>query len=38
MYEEMMGTKPVSEGQKFDVDALAAWLRQHAPGFPDGPL
>ncbi len=38
MYEEMMGTKPVSEGQKFDVDALAAWLRAHAPGFPDGPL
>ena len=38
MYEEMMGTKPVSEGQKFDVEALAAWLRANAPGFPDGPL
>jgi len=38
VYEEMMGTKPVSEGQKFDVEALAAWLREHAPGFPAGPL
>jgi hypothetical protein len=28
MYEEMMGTKPVSERQKFDVDALRAWLRR----------
>ena len=36
MFEEMMGTKPVSERQRFDVDALAAYLRAHIPGFPDG--
>jgi aminoglycoside phosphotransferase (APT) family kinase protein len=38
MFEEMMGTKPVSERQRFDVDALAAYLRAHIPGFPDGEL
>jgi aminoglycoside phosphotransferase (APT) family kinase protein len=38
MFEEMMGTKPVSERQRFDVDALAAYLRAHIPGFPDGDL
>jgi aminoglycoside phosphotransferase (APT) family kinase protein len=38
MFEEMMGTKPVSERQRFDADALAAWLRAHIPGFPDGEL
>jgi aminoglycoside phosphotransferase (APT) family kinase protein len=38
MFEEMMGTKPVSERQRFDVDALAAYLRAHVPGFPDGEL
>ncbi len=38
MFEEMMGTKPVSERQRFDVDALGAYLRAHIPGFPDGEL
>ena len=38
MFEEMMGTKPVSERQRFDVDALAAYLRAHIRGFPDGDL
>ncbi|PWF47709.1 phosphotransferase [Massilia glaciei] len=38
MFEEMMGTKPVSERQKFDVDALAAYLQEHVPGYPGGPL
>src|SRR4051812_46756055 len=36
MFEEMMGTKPVSERQKFDVTALAAYLQQHVPGYPGG--
>jgi aminoglycoside phosphotransferase (APT) family kinase protein len=36
MFEEMMGTKPVSERQQFDVDALCAYLRAHIPGFPGG--
>ncbi len=34
MFEEMMGTKPVSERQKFHVDALDAWLRDHVEGYP----
>ena len=38
MFEEMMGTKPVSERQRFDVDALGAYLRAHIPGFPDGAI
>jgi aminoglycoside phosphotransferase (APT) family kinase protein len=38
MFEEMIGTKPVSERQKFDVDALATYLQQHVPGYPGGPL
>ena len=38
MFEEMMGTKPVSERQRFDVDALAAYLRAHIRDFPDGDL
>jgi aminoglycoside phosphotransferase (APT) family kinase protein len=38
MFEDMMGTKPVSERQRFDVDALAAYLRAHVPGFPDGAI
>jgi aminoglycoside phosphotransferase (APT) family kinase protein len=38
MFEEMMGTKPVSERQRFDVAALGAYLRAHIPGFPDGEL
>jgi len=36
MYEEMMGTKPVSERQRFDVEALGAWLVQHVDGYPGG--
>ena len=40
MYEEFIGTKPVSERQKFDVDALTRYLRQTIPDFPltDAPL
>ena len=38
MFEEMMGTKPVSERQKFDVAALDAYLRRHVDGYPGGPL
>jgi aminoglycoside phosphotransferase (APT) family kinase protein len=38
MFEDMMGTKPVSERQRFDVDALAAYLSAHIPAFPDGEL
>jgi aminoglycoside phosphotransferase (APT) family kinase protein len=36
MFEDMMGTKPVSERQRFDTDALASYLRAHIAGFPDG--
>jgi len=38
MFEEMMGTKPVSERQRFDAGALAAWMREHVDGFPGGEL
>jgi aminoglycoside phosphotransferase (APT) family kinase protein len=34
MFEEMMGTKPVSERQRFDTEALGAWLQQHVEGYP----
>ena len=34
MFEEFMGTKPVSERQKFDIAALTAYLRQHVAGYP----
>jgi aminoglycoside phosphotransferase (APT) family kinase protein len=33
MYEEFMGTRPVSERQKFDVGALQAYMREHVEGF-----
>jgi aminoglycoside phosphotransferase (APT) family kinase protein len=33
MYEDFMGTKPVSERQKFDVAALQEYMRQHVDGF-----
>jgi aminoglycoside phosphotransferase (APT) family kinase protein len=33
MFEEMMGTKPVSERQRFDTGALADWMRTHVDGF-----
>ncbi|MFT5644547.1 MAG: aminoglycoside phosphotransferase (APT) family kinase protein [Janthinobacterium sp.] len=38
MFEEMTGTKPVSERQSFDVEALATYLRAHITGFPAGAL
>ena len=38
MFEEMMGTKPVSERQKFDVGALDAYMREHVEGYLGGPL
>jgi aminoglycoside phosphotransferase (APT) family kinase protein len=38
MFEEMMGTKPVSERQKFDVDALDAFMRATVDGYTGGPL
>jgi aminoglycoside phosphotransferase (APT) family kinase protein len=34
MFEEFIGTKPVSDRQKFDVAALTTWLRQTIPDFP----
>ena len=33
MFEEFMGTKPVSERQKFDTGALQDYMRQHVDGF-----
>ena len=33
MYEEFMGTKPISERQKFDVGALHDYMRNHVEGF-----
>ncbi len=33
MYEEFIGTRPVSERARFDVDALQAWMRAHEEGF-----
>jgi aminoglycoside phosphotransferase (APT) family kinase protein len=36
MFEEMMGTKPVSERQRFDTGALGAWMAQHVDGYPGG--
>jgi aminoglycoside phosphotransferase (APT) family kinase protein len=33
MYEEFMGTRPVSERQKFDVGALQEYMRRHVEGF-----
>ena len=38
MFENMMGTKPVSERQRFDTAALDAWMRAHVAGYPGGPL
>ena len=38
MFEEMMGTKPVSERQRFDVEALDAYMRAHVEGYAGGPL
>jgi aminoglycoside phosphotransferase (APT) family kinase protein len=36
-YSAFEGTRPVAERQRFDTDALAAWLHAHIHGF-DGPL
>lgn len=33
MFEEFMGTMPVAERQKFDVAALADYMRRHVEGF-----
>ncbi len=33
MYEEFMGTKPVAERLKVDLDALSAYMHAHVPGF-----
>ncbi len=33
MYEEFMGTKPISERQQFDIGALADYMRQHVADF-----
>src|SRR3569832_2493091 len=33
MYEEFIGTKPVSERQKFNLDALRIYLQQQIGGF-----
>jgi len=34
MFEEFMGTKPVSERHRFDTAALDAWLRAHVDDYP----
>ncbi|NKJ46398.1 phosphotransferase family protein, partial [Burkholderia sp. SG-MS1] len=36
-YSAFEGTRPVNERQRFDTDALAAWLTRHVDGFA-GPL
>jgi aminoglycoside phosphotransferase (APT) family kinase protein len=36
MFEEMIGTKPVSERQRFDTAALGAWMAQQVEGYPGG--
>jgi len=33
MYEEFMGTMPVSDRQKFDLGALQDYMRQHVDGY-----
>ena len=33
MYEEFMGTKPVAERMKVDLDALSAYMQAHVRGF-----
>ncbi|WP_426196242.1 phosphotransferase family protein [Massilia sp. DWR3-1-1] len=38
MFEEMIGTKAVGERQRFDLDALGAYLRAKLPEFPAGPI
>src|SRR5471030_2554349 len=36
-YSAFEGTRPVNERQRFDTEALAAWLSRHVEGF-SGPL
>ena len=36
-FDHFVGTRPVSDKQAFDIDALSAWLATHLPGFA-GPL
>ncbi|MGZ3181672.1 MAG: phosphotransferase [Telluria sp.] len=38
MFEEMKGTRPVSDRQKFDTAALDAWLAAHVEGYRAGAL
>ena len=38
MFEEFIGTKAVSERQKFDVDALQSYMRDHVEGYAGAPL
>jgi len=33
MFEEYMGTRPVSDRQKFDIDAMQRYMREHVDGF-----
>lgn len=33
MFEEFMGTRPVSDRQKFDLDAMQNYMREHVEGF-----
>jgi aminoglycoside phosphotransferase (APT) family kinase protein len=33
MYEEFMGTKPVAERLKVDLDALSAYMSEHVDNF-----
>ncbi|RZI42252.1 phosphotransferase family protein [Herbaspirillum sp. HC18] len=33
MFEEFMGTRPVSDRQKFDLPAMQAYMREHVEGF-----
>jgi aminoglycoside phosphotransferase (APT) family kinase protein len=33
MFEEYMGTKPVADRQKFDIDAMQAYMHEHVEGF-----
>ena len=36
-FDHFIGTKPVSDTHRFDVDALTAWMQQHVDGF-SGPV
>jgi len=33
MFEEFMGTRPISERQKFDIGAMQEYMRRHVEGF-----